>query len=155
MYPLQSSHRTKRIFCCAFTIFLMPYFCLPIFADFLDDPSTPLPKTDNESKLEKKGRAKGNAPKEIQNTKNNSFENIEQAPPLSTPQPSPSKPPANTGASGTQPHNVRAPIETESDLLEGSYSKGRIKLTGNVKITQADTILKSETAEVFARENSR
>ena len=48
-------------------------------------------------------------------------------------------------------HNANAPIRTKGDTLEGSLAKGKMTLTGNVEIQQADTIMRSEVAEVFSK----
>ncbi len=48
-------------------------------------------------------------------------------------------------------HDSNAPISTQGDVLEGSLNKGKLILTGNVEIRQDDTLMKSDTAEVFSK----
>ena len=48
-------------------------------------------------------------------------------------------------------HNANAPISTKGDILEGSLAKGKMTLTGNVEIHQADTVMNSDVAELFSK----
>jgi lipopolysaccharide transport protein LptA len=138
-------------------VFLSILLRNPIVADFVDEPTLPV-KPQIQKEVEQPAESKRNSISEDRPSV------IQTQPGTASPFPS-----AKTTASGssqtskeTKPtkssadseFQSKAKIETEADLLEGSYAKGRVKLAGNVKITQADTVLKSETAEIFAKENA-
>lgn len=48
-------------------------------------------------------------------------------------------------------HDANAPIAWQGDDLEGSLGKGILLLKNNVEIRQDDTLMKSDTAELFSK----
>jgi lipopolysaccharide transport protein LptA len=55
---------------------------------------------------------------------------------------------------GDMEHNSGAPVSYSAQSLEGSLTKGRILLKGDVEIEQADAIMKSDVAEIFSSKDT-
>ncbi|MEN9809991.1 MAG: hypothetical protein RLZZ488_1558 [Pseudomonadota bacterium] len=55
---------------------------------------------------------------------------------------------------GDMEHNSGAPVSYSAQSLEGSLTKGRILLKGDVEIEQADAIMKSDVAEIFSSKDN-
>lgn len=135
-------------------------------ADFDDVgiESTPAPSVSNSKKSDaptrpasgRRGASAGkpSSPKSTDASKGSDKGKRATAPERSEPQAAtetPAQPAAARGRpSPTATHNGSAPVVYSADSLEGSLALGEVRLEGDVKIEQANAIMKADKAEIYS-----
>lgn len=130
-----------------------------VFADFDDvgiDDVSPVPTPQSQAEQPKVQKTTGRKPsaseppaaqKVQEKSKRNVSERKETSNSTESPQPSTSK--RNSREPGDE-HNEAAPVVYSADSLEGSLVLGQVRLEGDVKIEQANAIMKADKAEILS-----